>query len=92
MLAPSWKASWAADSGFVSRLRTRAWYREMFLALRYCIFPTILVWGPISFAVGYWFPGAIRCLLYLWAGWFALNVAFLIVPFCSLAHDAPGAA
>jgi uncharacterized protein (DUF2235 family) len=48
-----WTAPWPADSQGVYWLRTRAWYRELFAALRTCIFPTLLVWGIPSLILRY---------------------------------------
>ena len=73
----SWPASLVANSRGIFDMRQHPAYRELFAALRYCILPTLLVWGPISgvilyYSSSWWAWGPI---LGLWIIWAVTNIA-----------------
>jgi uncharacterized protein (DUF2235 family) len=86
--APLWPAPRAADYRWIYRLRTKAWYRELFDALRSCIFPTLIALGLPSLLLGSvaytYIPGLfgkliLAVLLGGWVVWFGINVACIFI-------------
>jgi uncharacterized protein (DUF2235 family) len=67
-----------ANSQGIYHLRYKPWYRELFAALRYCILPTLLVWGPISIGVGYLVSNYLPSLS-VWGGVAGLWAIFILI-------------